>query len=251
MILLAIVHPRQIAAIPKGLRAQKTLFLKDPMPEIKEDVDRFTCEKLYMSPPDIAFVSTHYSHPATLKAFQSQGIRLCDSGSQDSFEAIKTTIQSIGREIERNEEAQLMTLFMDAALMAIDNRLTALGSFPTPQRFLYLTYPSHFALPSSKTFTVQFLQRLGFPEVKTPLSASQYISFEQLRCEDPDCLVISTRFVESLKEKIFQDPLLQELKAVRNGKVFFVDDDIQQSPSQFCVLAYYDLAQTLAEGTLP
>jgi iron complex transport system substrate-binding protein len=247
IVLLTLAEPSQIIAIPKGLRSQQ-LFFKDPMPHIAEDIDRFTCEKLFRARPDVAFVSAYYSHPSAIAALRSQGIRLCLTDSQESMEAIKKTIHQIGHASHLVEEARLLTLFVDAALLAIDNRLQALGVFSQPQQFLYLTYYSRWTTPPSNTFTFQLLRRLPLHFNLALFSPLQTLSMEQLKRANPDGLIIATRLTQQLQKALQQDLAFRELKASRTHKVFFLDDDIQQSASQFCVLAYYDLAQVLAKA---
>ena len=218
-ILLAIVHPSQLVALPKGLRKQQFFPSANSVPY---DLDRFNSEKLSRSKPDVAFVSSHYSHPSTIEALRSQGIPIVFLGSLDRMEKIKEAIQVVGKHAEREEEAELLNLFIDAALLALQIN-------PPQQKIVYATAYTQLTTPSKQTFTYEMLQGLGLEPEKPGIVLDQ----ERLYALNPDKLIVSTH---EAKFSVYKD-----LRA----EVRFLDDEVQQAASQFAVLAYYDLVQAL------
>lgn len=239
-ILLAIAPPDQIVALPKGLRRQTQLFPKSLTDLIPEDVDRFNSERLFLTRPDIAFVSAHYSHPAAIEMLRNQGIAIALLKSLESMRAIQESITLIGQYAQHKSEAELLNLFIDAALMAIDNRKPPLNPETTT---LYLTYYTQLTTPSKQTFTYEQLQWLGFePE---QLKESMPLDQEKLFALNPDRLIISTHDPVSLRAKLEGDPAFKGLKAVQSKHLYFLDDIVQQAASQYAVLAYFDIVQAL------
>lgn len=250
--LLAFVDAKQIVALPNGLRKETSLYPCSLMDQIPLDIDRYNSEKLFLARPDIAFVSTHYSHPSAIQALQNQGIKIHDTGQLSTLANIQKSLQSIGEAVSRKKEASLLNLFIQASLHAIKNRLLLQkqGKGLLAAKILYLNYHDKFYLPSKETFISEILSRLEIAHYPFR-RGSVPIEKENLFVLDPDCLIISSSHGESLKRQIEADPELKNLTAVKQGRVFFVDDSIQQSPTQFAVLAYYDLAEAITQAKLP
>lgn len=252
--LLAIADPEQIVALPGGLRKQSGLYPPSLTSRIPLDIDRYNSEKLFLTKPDIAFVSSHYSHPSAIQALNNQGIRIHDTKSLATLENIYETLKDIGRAADRKKEAALLCLFIKAAMQSIENRFLTQnqdkGSRLLVSKILYVNYHDRFYLPSCQTFACELLANLNVP-CHAFKSFYMPLERENLITINPDCLIISSLNVEALKKQIVSDPALKDLSAIRQNKVFFVDDEIQQTPTQFVVLAYFDLAQAIAQANLP
>lgn len=235
-ILLALLSPEQIVALPKGLKEDVELYPAELTSRISLTVDRHHSEELFMSKPSAAFVSFHYSHPAMLEALKKQGIKIIPHQTARNISDIRNMILFLGKQVERPLQAQLLSLFIKASLIAIDNRLTAI-KMPRLKNALYLTYYSRYYLPTSSTPMGQLLYHLKFP-VKE-LSAA--VELEHLLKLNPSYLIISSNY-----PSLGRHPL-NSLKAVKSGHVFYVRDTVQQSPNQYIVLAYYDVAKAIAQ----
>lgn len=249
-ILLALLNPDQIVALPNGLRKQTQLFPIELTSRITLNIDRYNSELLYLAHPEAAFISAHYSHPAMIDALQNQGIRLIPSNGVENLKDIKESLLQIGQAVDKPAEAELMALFIESALMAIENRLIALESIGNGRKddqTLYLTLYSQYFLPTPASVTWELLERLGI-QPKGPSASMCGIPLDQehLLKLDPDNLIISSSHVEELLRQLEQHPSLSQLKAVRGKKIFIVDEEVQQSPTQYIVLAYYDIARSLA-----
>ncbi len=252
--MLALTSPENIVAIPRGLREQTTLFPKHLTDRISLDIDRFNSEKLFKTNPGIAFVA-HYSHPNTMEALQGQGIKLFTLKDVHTVQDIQESLACVGHVINRPIEADLLNLFIEASLMAIDNRMLALnlkfdGESHKP-RVLFLHYHGNYSMPGSHSITSQLLGRIG---ADTVVSRSRKwmvpILKEQIVNLNPDCLIIATAPGNMRANFCMEDPAFQNVTAVKECRTFLVDDTIQQSPTQFVVLAYYDLFSALAMADL-
>lgn len=244
-ILLAIAAPEQLVALPKGFRRQSQLFPKIVTDRIPEDVDRFTSEKLFLNRPDIAFVSSYYTHPAAIEALSNQGIAIARIHSLDSMKAIQDAITLIGHHAQQNKEAELLNLFIKASLISIDNRAQKQG------QVLYLSYYTQLTTPSKNTFTYEQLQKLqSEPESFEGLKDSMPVDQERLLALNPECLIIASLDPAAMKAKIEREPALQGLRAVQEKRIYFLDDEVQQAASQYAVLAYFDLVQAISGRSL-
>jgi iron complex transport system substrate-binding protein len=254
--LLALTDPSQIVAIPKGIREQTSLYSPQLTRQIRHDIDRYNGEHFFQVKPQVAFVS-HYSHPSSLQALQNQGVQLFSLNTIETLPDIRHALIRVGNVINRPFEAELLTIFMEAAMLAIDNRLSFIDHGTLKPRLLYLNYRTQFSAPSSKTLTWQLLERLGhqscLPQSVVEAHADDWsipMDQEQIVNYNPDCLIFATADGESSANQILETFAFQKLTALANKNVFFVDEAIQQSPTQFIVLAYYDLADALSHNRL-
>jgi iron complex transport system substrate-binding protein len=250
--LLAIAHPNEIIALPKGLRQLKQLYPADILAKVPADIDRIQSEKLYLKKPDLAFVAP-YSHPPALEVLRNQNIGLYSIKYVDTIEEIQEALLKVGHASNHILEAQLLAIFMDACLISIDNRLRMLQAkadlSPASRRFLYLSYRQHYTLPTTKCLTGQLMARaLQYcPHLCGTVPDNQQewrIPFEQEQIlqSAPDVLIVSSH----IHPETILDPALQQTQAFKLKQIFYVDEAIQESPTQYIVLAYFDLFQALA-----
>ena len=256
-LLLALTDPHEIVALPEMMRSQTELFPVEITNQIPLDVNRYNSEKLYLMAPAIAFVA-NYSQPTTVQALKDQGVVLYTMGNLNTIVEVSKEIRKIGAIIERPQKAELLTLFIEAAMCAIDNQLKLLmqrllekqGEIP---RVLFLNHYQHFSVPSPTSLTGQLLERIALFDITLKYAAATSpadkwvvpIGKEQIVNLNPDCIIIVTENKQALEEEIRTENTLRDVIAVKNNKIFFLDDAIQLSPTQFAVLAYQDLIEAL------
>jgi len=248
-ILLAIAQPEQITAIPGGMRKQTHIFPLSITSKVSLDIESYSSERLYRSRPELAFVA-QYSHPSTIEALKNQGIELFNINEIDTLDQINNALLRIGNIVNRPMEAELLTLFIDAAMQTIDNRFIASNFNAFNQemapRILMLNYRSRYSTPTSKTLAGQLMQRAGISLYAKDCSAwSLPLDQEQIVNINPDCMIIAAANQELLKPHVEEDPAFQNITAIRNKQLHMIDDDVQQFPSQYIVLAYFDLFNAL------
>jgi len=234
-ILLTIATPTDLVALPRGFREQTYLFDAAVTQQIPLDVDHYTTEKLFLARPQIAFVSSHYTHPAALQALANQGVPIHASPNCENVADVLREIEIAGRLIGREQEGELLQLFIEAALLKLDQ-------IPKETKnTLFLSYYDHFYLPLESNITGALVVRAGLPLPKVQTFELK----EKLIQWNPETLVIATPRSINLLPFLQQDPGYSQLQAVRKGRVRFVDDEVMQTPTHSLVLAYYDLIEAL------
>lgn len=217
--LLALASPNEIAALPKAMREQKHIYSNTD--QVPLNIDRYNHERIYQIQPDAAFVA-HYSHPATLGALRRQRMPLYFFNALHSIQDLTLSLTQLGAVVDRSEEAELLKIFIESALLAIDNRYSKSNA-----KILYLTHRSHYSSPTSP-LTQELLKRLNIEYLNLP-----FLDREQISHLKPDALIVSSEF--PLSRTPFECP------------VYCVDDAVQQSANQYIVLAYYDLYVTASQ----
>ena len=234
-ILLAIAPPSTIVALPRGLRDQKGFYPPSLTQQIPLDIDQYTVEKLFLTHPDLAIVSLDYSHPSTLQALSNQGIPFHATSQCETYEDILGEIQTIGQLTGLTAEAELLQLFMEAAFLKLDQTPTTLS------KTLFLSFYDHFYLPRASNITGALILRAGLPLPKV----NSFELKEYLLNTDPETLIIAVPPAINLLPILQKDPAYSQLRAVRQGRVHIVNDDLFQTPTHFSALAYYDLIEAL------
>jgi iron complex transport system substrate-binding protein len=176
-----------------------------------------------------------------------------------SFSDISKELVHMGTLANKPLEAELMNIFIDAAIAAIDNQQAVLlHHFKERQvdlpRVLVVNFHQTFTVPTTKTLTGQILTRMQALDITLKYvsesgQAHEWmapIDRERLVNLNPDYLIIATENEEEAAKDIYGDKALNEISALRHHRLLFVDESIQHSPSQYAVLAYHDLVQALA-----
>lgn len=253
--LLALAEPHEILSLPKGLRALNHLYLPEQLNKVPQELDLTQSEKLFNAKPDLIFVSP-FSHPATLKALQNQGFSLFTLEQKNQLAKVQENLLKIGQASHHSLEANLLSIFIDASMIMLDNRLKALDVLATPlqkpPKLLFLYYHHQFMLPTAKTLSGHLLERMKshFHGVDSHMMNSDFeyriaIDQESIVKAKPDLLLISSPH-EVNSHAILNLPCSDQIPAYQNEKVFFLDETVQESPTQYLVLAYFDIFQALA-----
>lgn len=258
-LLLAIAEPDSIVALPGNMRSETQLYPLSLTQKIPLDIDRYNSEKLHLMAPSIAFVAS-YSQPTTVQALKDQGIVLHTMGNLNSILEISQEILAMGAIVEQPQKAELLTLFIEAAMCAIDNQLSLLterliakwGGVP---KVLFLNHFQQYSVPSPSSLTGQLLEKIALFDITLQYATATApgdnwvvpIGKEQIVNLNPDCILIVTENKRALQHEILADKSLCEVVAVKNDRIFFLDEATQHSPSQYTVLAYHDLIEALTQ----
>jgi len=256
-LLLSLVAPSQIAGLPRHMREQTDLYPLALTRQIPLDVDRYNAEKLYLENPDVAFVA-HFSHPATIQALINQGVLLYTMKNIHTIPDICQELIHLGHIVNKPLQAELMTIFINAAVCALDNQQTVLiRHFQQAEellpKVLVVNFHQTFSVPTKKTLTGQLLSRMSVLDISIKYteesgqsnSWAASIDKEKLVRLNPDVLIITTTNPKAASAGIHNDPVLSDLSAVRHNRLVFLDESVQHSISQYVVLAYHDLIQAL------
>lgn len=247
--LLAIASPSEIISLPTGFRHVTQFYPEQLLEQIPSTSDGLFGERLFLEGPDVAFIAP-YSHPLSLDMLRAQKIPLLSLGNIDTIEEVTGALLKVGRVAHHILEAQLLAIFMEAGFLSLDNRMHALQGeieyAPKPSKLLYLSYYQNFAIPSFKSLTGQLLVRAlsHFPNLSgfVPDAGDRWAvpcSQEEILEMAPDALIIANTLPHFCAA-------LEGTEAFQKGRIFFMDEMVQTSPTQFLVLAYFDLFQALA-----
>ncbi len=247
--LLAIAPLCEIIALPAGLRTLPQLYSPFLVNQIPDSSERYDSEKIFAKKPHLAFTA-HYTHPSTLARLRKQGIPIFTIAHIDTLADIPQALLKIGHAANHPLEATLLARFIEASFIAIDNRLRATHQLcctnVKPKKLLYLSHSSHYTVPTTRSLTGQLLQRalFHFPTFTFPIkNSTTHWSYpfekENIHQSQADCVILSTK--PGLKDLPFDLAIFQDLPAFKNNSLLCLDENVQTSPTQYIVLAYFDL----------
>lgn len=236
--LLAILPHENILCIPKGLQEDQKLFnFSTPFKTLPYPYSEY----LWKTKPKLVFIST-YSNPTFISTLQAIKIPYLRLDNAHSLGQMQKTLKLTGKKIGRKQYAKLLVKFVKAALKVIDFRMNLVcTSKKTALKNLkpvFLFHHLHFSSPSPKTLSGELLSRIGFANEN--LNDSK-ITLERLKFIKPKLLILASENYAKLEQVIQSIDFFKHLKT----KFYFVDATIQHSPTQFAVLAYYDLASCI------
>lgn len=250
--LLSLLPPNEIAALPPGIRTQTHFFPENLTAQIPLDISRYNGEAIYDSKPSLAFVAS-YSHPSTVRTLKNQGIPVYSLETGRTFDGILQAVRQVGIATHHHNEGELLALFMESALLAIDNEAFATLDLEDPRKVMFLSYSTHFSLPTEQLITRDLLHRLQRKYEKISLFTPEWeekkhqwmipIERESIVKFDPDTMIIACGSgLSNIPPALQKDPALQS-----TGADIVIVDAAPHEPSQYAVLAYYDLVKALVD----
>ncbi|MBS4169017.1 ABC transporter substrate-binding protein [Parachlamydia sp. AcF125] len=238
--LLSLLLPNNITAIPDGFQHQTQFYDSSFLEKIPLNRSLFSLEALWKAKPAAAFISP-YSNPAFVSALHRLQIPCLLLPHAYQIKQVENVLQTIGFYTASSRKAKLLSLFMKAALHAIDTKISE-AYFRAKKNLhslkpLLLFHHLQFTAAAKHTLAGEFMDRLRFQNF-----THSSITSESLKKLDPDLLIIASQNGETSQRELTHLPLFTVLKVAKLNRIFWVDSSVQQSASQFCVLAYYDLA---------
>ncbi len=170
--------------------------------------------------PDLV-ISTTSMNEETLKKLDELQIPNVLIYERESFEGTYNTIQKIGVVIGEEEKARKIVVAMHKEVSDITNRLKNIEEKPRVYYMVGFGESGDFTA-GGDTFIHQIIE-LGKGENIAKHTKGWSYSLEQIVANDPDIIIAPDYVaVETLKKT----PVYQDLRAVKENKVFLINEDI-------------------------
>ena len=242
-VLVAILPPGRLVSVTRWADAPGTSNVVGRVPP---DVFRFQkadMERLVALRPDLVVVS-EYTDADFLRLIERSGLRYHRMQGLGSVTGVRAAILELGRAVGATAEAGRLVARYDATLQELARRLA--GAPRT--RVLYW---SSGMTAGADTAIGSLIETAGGINVGRELGVSGIVppGTERAFMADPDVILVGTwpHAVESVKE----DPLLSKSRAVREGHIIAMPDELLVALSQFTADACWDLASRLHPDRVP
>ena len=247
-ILLDLVDHRRLIGV--------TSFAEDPA--ISNVVDRIAdipnrlianVEVILSLRPDLVFVAD-WTEAGKVTQIRAAGVPVYLIATGLSVPEIQGKIRTIGRLVDAVEQGQAMTEQMDRRLSEV-RRLAS--SIPEDQRLTVMDYATWGSAQGVGSSWDEVIRRAGLINAVGGFSADEWgqvpLSKEKILELDPDLLILpgweygDDRGADAFYRQIVEDPALQGLSALREGRVYQMPAGLKSATSQYIVDAVEYLAR--------
>ncbi len=182
-------------------------------------------EKAVLLKPDLV-VTTSLTNPETIRTFEKLGIEVLNFPYPHSFDEICKNILILGKKVGKEKLAEQLIAGTRTKLEAVKSKVPHLAQ--KPKIFFQIgANPLFTAVPN--TFMQDFIDFAGCVNIAADLKTGN-ITRETVLVRDPDVIMILMMGSVSREEKDKWETY-KNLKAVKNHKIFMVDDEKTCSPT--------------------
>jgi len=193
--------------------------------EVVASAVQVNIEKVVLLKPDLV-VTTSLTSPETIRTFEKLGIEVLNFSYPRSFEEICRQVQLFGEKIGKKELADSLIADTRKQLEVVKAKVPA--SVSRPKIFFQVGADPLFTVVPN-TFMQDFIDFARCENIASDLKIGS-ITRETVLVRDPDVIVIVLMGSVSREEKSKWETY-RNLKAVKNQKVFVVDDEKTCSPT--------------------
>lgn len=205
-----------------------TSFCKLKNPEdaqIVASAIQVNIEKSIMLKPDLIIASS-LTNPETIKIFNKLNIDVLYIPLQKSFGDICNDLQTLGKRLGKKELADQIVAKAKNDIKKIMGKIPK--NVPPPEIFFQIgANPLFSVIPN--TFQEDFIDFAGGRNIAENLTIGS-ITREKVIVSNPDIIFISTMGMVGREEKKRWESY-ENLKAVKNKKIFFIDQEKTCSPT--------------------
>lgn len=198
------------------------------------DMLTFNFEKIVTLKPDLIFITVEGNTKETYDKFKELGLRIFVSNPRN-YEGIKKTYQDIGKIFSVNTESTLKN--WDSTINRIKN-----GSKNFNKTAMFIVQLTPLMIAGPNTFLNEYLNFCGLKNIAydSPLNYPIFNREEVIK-RDPDFIIIPTSDNDSADKMISIYPEWKTLKAIKNKKIIYVNNNLFLRPGPKFVKAVENL----------
>ncbi len=248
-ILLSLVARSRLAAVTGFAEDPAVSNVASQVLDVPVKLAQLNVEVVVSLKPDLVFVAD-WTEATSVKQLRDAGLVVYQFKSPSTVKDIEGAIARIGTAVGEEDGAKKLTQWMDSRLAAVAAKVGAL----TPDKKLsvmdYNTWGTSSGAGSSWD---EIIRLAGLKNAVAGLKADQYgsvpLSKEKLLTLDPDILMLPSWVYgdpagsDAFFAGIINDPALKSLRAVKQGRVHRMPENIKTATSQYIVFAVEDLAR--------
>ncbi len=179
-------------------------------------------EQLLKIKPDIVLMTVEGNQKAQYEKIKNLGFPVFVSNPR-SFSGILKTIRDFGKIFGKKEIAELKAKQLQAEF----DSLTAEINFRENKTALFLISVNPLIAAGENTFINEYLKAFGIKNsLHETKSSYPVINTEEILKENPDYIIVPSNQKKFFDEKISANKVLQNVNAVKNGKIIVVNPDL-------------------------
>ncbi|PRR81620.1 ABC transporter substrate-binding protein [Clostridium vincentii] len=177
-------------------------------------------EKIIELQPDIVIASTHFKDDVA-KKLQDLGIKIVVLKDSKSIDGSYESINKLGQMLNAQDKAEDV---VDSSKKKIEEIKEKVEGAETPKAYYVVGFgKSGDFTATGDTFISEMLSIAGAKNIAQDATGWKY-SLEKIIENDPEYIIISKK--SGMKDQFMTTDGYKELSAVKNDKVFEIDDDL-------------------------
>lgn len=193
-------------------------------------------EKIAELKPDLVFASTHVK-PEVEKKLKELGIKVVYLYSEESFDGVYKTIGDMGKLLNAQQGSDKVVADMKAKVAMVQDKVKGLNK---PTLYYVVGYGKSQFTAGKDTFIGKIIEMAGAKNAADDVTGWNY-SLEKLVEKNPDMLVCSKYF--DSKKGIQAAEGYKDLKAVKDGKLYEIDNNMLDRQGPRLADGLYELAK--------
>ena len=242
-VLIEILPPERLVSVTRWADEVGTSNIVGRVPPSVSRIRKVDMERLVALAPDLVVVS-EYTDADFLRLLERSGIRHHRMKGLGSLAGVRAAILDLAREVGATEKADQVVARYDATLRELDRRLAG-------ARRPRVLYWAGGMTAGGDTAIGALIEGAGGTNVGREMGVQGIAppGAERAFVTDPDVVLVGTwpLAVESLRK----DPLLSQMRAVREGRIVVMPNELLVALSQYTADACWYLAAALHPDRLP
>lgn len=242
-VLIEILPPDRLVSVTRWADEVGTSNIVGRVPPSVFRIHKVDMERLISLAPDLVVVS-EYTDADFLRLLERSGIRHHRMKGLHSLAGVRAAILDLAREVGATDKAGPLVARYDATLRELGRRLDGVKR----KRVLYwaggMTAGGDTAIGAliEEAGGINVGREMGVQGIAPPGAERAFMT-------DPDVVLVGTwpLAVESLK----RDPLLSQMRAVREGRIVVMPNELLVALSQYTADACWSLAAALHPDRVP
>ncbi len=177
-------------------------------------------EKIIDLKPDLVIASTHFKEDV-LKKLEEIDIKVVVLYGEESFEGVYEVIEKVGETLNKRDEATEIVADMKHR---VENVQTRVKDLDKPEVYYVVGFGEYGDFTAGgDTFIGQIIEMAGGKNAASDVEGWKY-SLESLVAKNPDILICS--MYDNTKEALMQTNGYKDLTAVKEGKLYEINNDL-------------------------
>jgi iron complex transport system substrate-binding protein len=188
-------------------------------------------EQIVAAKPDLVLVAA-ITAPDAIQKLEELKLPLIVVGTENSsFESIKHDIQIVGKALGADAQASQVVAAMDARMTQLKTKLAAAKTKPRVFWELDATDPAKPFTPGPGTFVNELITLAGGENIAGSADSPYVqINAEQVIQANPEVIIMSDAAYGVAPESVAKRPGWNVIDAVKNNRVFPIDDNLVSRP---------------------
>ncbi len=204
-------------------------------------------EKVLSLKPDLV-VASFGNGEETIQTLRDYNITVIALNPK-TLEDVMKDIEMLGKATGTEENATKLIAIMKDRIKSVEARAKMLKSKP---KIAHILWHNPIYVSGNGTFVDELIKKAGGENVFSDIEGWKVVSVEDLYSKDPDIIIVNSgNGMSAEAENVIYNWIvseLEDLRAVKEGKVYVINSDIISRPSYRLVFALEEISEIISQN---